>query len=243
MTQHGKDTGICLGEFDITRWLNEVSGDRSIDAADASCFDEPKGAKVYVAGLNDGTFSWSGREQGKVTDTNVRQTFEGIAALEAGVPFTVGIQRGFHPGRLAEMGNVLVTSANVSAPVSDVVSVSGDLQSDGPIYTGKVLTQKAPYDGAATNGTTVDYLTASVGALIHYHVTQNTRNGQVTVTVQDSTNGTLWVDVDQFQVAAGEILSEATIVTTGLDRYVRVVVSLAGTTGTATIRVALADRK
>lgn len=242
MTQHGKDTGICIAEFDITRWCNEVSGDRTIDAADASCFDEPQGAKVYVAGLNDGTFSWSGREQGKINSPTVRATFEGLAELESGVPFTVGIQRGFHPGRTAEMGNVLVTSANVSAPVSDVVSASGELQSDGPISTGKVLTKKLPYTDTE-NGTSIDLMTPSLGALIHYHVVQNDRNGQVTITVQDSTNGTLWVDVDQFQTAAGEVLAAAHNVTTPLDRYVRVVVSLAGTSGTATIRVALADRK
>jgi hypothetical protein len=242
VTQHGKDTGICIDAFDITRWCNEVSGDQSVDMADASCFDEPQGAKVYVAGMTDGTYSWSGREQGTVD--GLRSTFDALADIEGGSPFTVAIERGFHPGRVAQMGQVLVTSANLSAPVADVVSASGDLQSDGPVMTGIILTKKAPYEAGTDNGTSIDLGSPSVSGTIHIHAVQGTTaNGQVTVTVQTSTDQALWTDIGQLVLAAGESLGRSIPVTTPIDRYVRAVVTHAGTSGTAPIRVAIAVRK
>lgn len=238
MAQHGKDTGIALAHFDITRWCNEVSGDRSFDVADASCFDEPQGAKVYVAGQQDATYSYSGREQGTLNSPTFRATIEDLAELESGVPFTVGIQRGFHFGRICEMGSVLTTSINTSAPVADVVSVSGDLQSDGPVYTGVVLTKKLPYT-ATEQGQTATLLGVASSARIHYHVVENTRNGPVTITVQHSSGGGVWVDYNQFIVAAGEVLAAGRTINTPRQAAVRVVVSLGGTSGSATIRVAI----
>ncbi|AYD87359.1 minor tail protein [Microbacterium phage ValentiniPuff] len=242
MTIHGKDTGIALAQYDLTRWCNEVSGDQSLEAADASCFDEPQGAKVYVIGLNDSTFSWSGREQGKINEPGLRAVVDGVAQLEAGVPFTVAVQRGFHPGRIAQMGSVLSTSINLSAPVADVVSVSGDFQSDGPQMLGRILTDKLPYT-ATKQGQAIDLAAPSLGAVIHVHITQNSRNGQVTVTVQHSDDGLVWVDLDQYIAEEEELASASLAVDAPVDQYVRAVVSLAGTSGTATVRVAIAVRK
>lgn len=239
MTIHGKNTGVVIGPYDVTRYCNEVSSDMSVEVADASCFDEPEGAKVYVAGLTDATFGWGGRQQG--TPDGVREAMGDVANLEMSAPFLVGIARGFHAGRIAVMGNVLTSSINLSAPVTDVVSVSGDLQSDGPVENGLLLTKKDAYT-ATTQGSTIDQVTGGASARIQYHVVQNSRNGDVTVTVQDSGDGSTWVDYDTFVVAGGSTDALSRVVADAVGRYVRVIVNLAGSSGEATIRVAIAKR-
>lgn len=241
MPLHGKNTGIVIDRYDVTRWCNEVSGDKGFDAIDITNFDAPQGAKEYVGGHADATFSWSGREQGDVD--NFRARLEGLAATDAGVPFMVGIEGGFHAGRIVEMGKVLETSLNLSSPVKDVVSISGDLQADGLVELGRVLTTKDPYTAASTNGATVALGAASVGARIFYHSVANSRNGVVTVKVQESVNGTTWVDYDTHQFTTGQVAAVVhDLPASGLDSYVRVVVTLAGTTGSVTLRVAIARK-
>lgn len=237
-TIHGKNTGIVIGSFDVTRWCNEVSSDSTIDTAEASCFDEPQGAKVYVMGMRDTTYSYSAREQGTID--SIRQVIGEVATQEA-APFLVGIERGFHAGRIAQIGRVLASKLALSSPVADVVSVSGDLQADGAVYSGVVLTKKLPYE-ASTNGATVDLSTGAIGAIIAYHVVQNSRNGTVTVKVQDSVDGSTWVDYDTMPVPGGAVESAYQDMNVALDRFVRVVVTLAGSTGSATVRVAIARK-
>lgn len=239
MTIHGKDTGIAVAQYDVTRWCNEVSSDMSADTAESTAFDAPQSAKEYVQGHTDATFSWSGREQN--TLAGVRQAIGGLADVESSAPFTVALERGFHTGRRAIMGGVLVTKLALSAPVADVVSVSGDLQSDGPTRTGRVLTTKEPYT-ATTTGPTINLGAAGVEAWLNYHVVKNSRNGQVTVTVQDSVDGSVWVDYHQIVVAAGVVTGQRFHFTDAIGQYVRIVVALAGTTGEAIIRTALARK-
>lgn len=238
MAIHGKNTGIVLGARDVTRWCNEVTSDQSQDTADASCFDEPDGAKVYVLGMRDTKFTYSAREQG--TPDSLRKVANDIAATDMHAPFMVGIDRGFHPGRITQMGNVLVAKVGLSAPISDVVQLSGDIQADGAIYAGRTLSAKAPY-GASAPGATVDHGVAAASR-VQYHVTDNDRNGQAVLTVQHSADGSTWIDYDTLTVAAGTRVGVVHDVETDLLRYVRVNVSLAGSTGSVTVRAAIAGR-
>lgn len=239
MAVHGKNTGIVLGTRDVTRWCNEVSSDQSVDVADASCFDEPEGAKVYVQGLRDTKFSYGAREQG--TPDGLRQLEDDIAATDLDAPFMVGLDRGFHPGRIVQMGSVLTAKVSLSAPVGDVVQVSGDLQANGHIYLGRSLALKAAYTASAT-GAQVDLGSPADGALIQFYVVENTSDGSTAVTVQHSDDGSTWVDYSTVTVQAGDLLGEARVVEDSIDRYVRVVVAKAGSSGSATIRVAIARR-
>jgi hypothetical protein len=240
MPIHGKNTNVALGQYDITRSLKEVSADRSFDTAETTCFDEPGGAKTYVLGGQDATFSWSGIESGKID--SVRSRIGGIADLDLGAPFTVGPDRGFEAGRIAEMGSILSTGINISSPVADVVSSSGDFQADGPIELGKMLTTKADYSAASVNGASVDLGAPGIGARLHYHVVANGRNGLVTLRVQHSANNSTWVDYDTFTVPAGQLDAISRESTTALQRYARVQVILAGSAGAVTARVAIARR-
>lgn len=239
MAIHGKGTNVALGQYDITRHLNEVSADRSFDTAETTCFDEPGGAKTYVMGSQDATFSWSGRESGTVD--SLRNRIGGIADLDLGAPFTVGPDRGFAPGRTAEMGSTLSTSINFSSPVADVVSVSGDFQADGPVEAGVVLSRKAAYT-TDDNGPGIDLGSGGSGALIHYHVTANGRNGGTILRIQHSADGISWVDYDSFTVDGGRTDAVARKTTSSLQSRVRLQVVLAGTAGTITARVAIAKR-
>lgn len=240
MAIHGKNTGLVVGPYDVTRFCKEVSSDMSVEVAETTCFDEPEGAKTYTLGLSDATFAFSGRESGTV-DSLKNQV--GLAtASELSSPFTVGVDRGFHVGRVAVMGQIFSTKVAFSSPIADVVDVSGDLQSDGPVGNGLVLSKKTEYTTTGVEAS-VDQLTgSSLGVIMHYHVVQNSRNGNVDVKIQHSANNSTWVDYDTFTVAGGALNSVRRVSATAIDRYVRLSMTLGGSTGTATVRVAIAKR-
>jgi hypothetical protein len=250
VTVHGKNTGVAIGQFDITRWLNSVSSTQDIDNAEASNFDEPGGAKVFVNGLRDGKVSWTGRIGAEVAPSaTVQGVFDDIQAADTVVPFLVGPDRGFAPGRSVMLGSVYSTTASITSPIGDVVSINGDLQAEAGFSDGVCLTQKAPYSTSAT-GTTVDSgansATSGGGRALLIMDQRGTRDGVTNVSIQHSVDGTTWVDLLVFTtIAAGNGSAQLVDFASGtlINRYLRAVVTLSGTAGQATIRVALARRK
>jgi len=111
----------------------------------------------------------------------------------------------------------------------------------GGLNTGKCLAAKTVVSTSPTNGTTVDGTAATTaGGFAAMFVTANTRNGAVTVKVQHSVDGTTWVDKATFTaVSATQLASQVIPLTGTINRYTRVVVTLAGSTGSATVTVAL----
>jgi hypothetical protein len=247
VTSHGKDTGVAIGSFELTRFLNEVSTNTSIDTAETSCFDEPAGAKTYTQGQTDGTGSFSGRYGG--TPTAIEnivlgiQNEQDIANDGVGHPVTVGPDRGFRFGKAAIMAPSLSTSLNVSSPLSDVVSVSGDLQAEGGWRNGVVLSPKDAITATGSLGTVNIAAATQYGASGHLHVVQNTRGAASTFVVQHSSDGNVWVDLLTFDsVPAGAVSGQrkSTAGNVTVNRYLRVLATPGGATGSITVRVAVA---
>jgi len=243
MAIHGKASGIVMGRYELTRYLREISVSRSTDTADASHFGTD--AKEYVAGQSDATVTMSGLYEGGdvLAVTNISTLLEDAQYQDGVVPFLVlyGALGKGGVGAPAQLGTVRTSSFDVSSPVGDVVSIAGSLQGDGGVKSGVVTVALAPV-AVTTNGGTIDQTAATtLGGRAQLHLVQNSRNGTATVTLQHSTNGSTWVDLNVFPVVAAGTLSTVDVDLPGtINRYVRSIVTLAGSTGTVTYTVALA---
>ncbi|MFZ5852304.1 MAG: hypothetical protein ACOYY2_13050 [Actinomycetota bacterium] len=234
--KHGKFTRVFVGGTDLTAYFSEASATGTAEVAETTVFGT--GAKEYVAGVKDGTISLAGLFDGSAGA--VDEVLQANLGLENNVFVTV-IPGG---GDRAFTAATKETSYEVSSPVNDVVKTSAELQADGSIGRGPVLMAAQNITATPTNGATYDDGAATtLGAFAHAHVTANTRNGTVTVKVQHSADGTTWADLATFAaVAAATKGAERVSVNGTVNRYLRAVVTLAGTTGAATVTVALARR-
>lgn len=235
MAIHGKATGIILGGYDITSMLNEISTPQMVDTAETTPFGST--AKTYIPGMGDATVSMGGFYEGAADATE--DFLDTVAATADAVIVVYG--RALAVGVDCKFGSVLRTSFEVTSPVGDVVSISGAAQASGGLTTGRVLMAKQTVSATPTNGTSADNAVATTaGGKAVLSVTGNTRDGNATVVVQHSTDGTTWVDKGTFTVVPAATLTSEVIALSGtINRYTRVVVTLAGTTGSAIVTVAL----
>lgn len=234
MAVHGKATGVLLGGYDLTPMLNQIGTPVSLDVSETTPFGST--AKTYIPGLADATVSMGGFFEGDLTAT---EDMLDVAA-ETADAILVSYGKAVTVGDSCKIGAVIRSSFEVTSPVGDVVSIAGAAQADGGLRTGKVLAAKQTIT-STTNGGTVDGAASSdLGGMATLHVTGNTRNGAVTVVVQHSANGSTWVDKGTFTVVgAGDLTSEVIDLAGTINRYTRAVITLAGSTGSAIVTVAL----
>jgi hypothetical protein len=235
MAIHGKATGIILGGYNLTSMLNQIATPQSLDTADVTHFGET--AKKYIPGMADATVSMSGFFEG---DAKATEEMLDVASDESDA-ILVTYGRGLAAGADCKFASVIRSSFEVSSPVGDVVSISGAAQADGGLLTGKVVAAALEASSASTSGSSVDNtVSSSNGGKAALLLTGNTRDGSVTVIVQHSDDNSVWVDLGTFAVVPTlTVASEVLELTETINRYVRVVVTLAGSTGSATTTVAL----
>jgi hypothetical protein len=135
------------------------------------------------------------------------------------------------------------TSYEVSGAVADVVQTSAEFQSTDGVEHGKILSSGAAISSTG-NGTSVDNTASSTnGGVGFLSVPTNTRNGNITVKVQESADNSSFADLVTFTVVTStQKTSERVEVTGTVARYLRVSYTVAGSTGSATPVVAFARR-
>lgn len=238
--RHGKDSKALLGKYDVSTFLNEATASMSIDTADTSTFGSL--SKTYLTGQDDGTVSFTGLFDG---DANaIAAIFEDVITNDLTPPITFGYDGGLVLGRKVTLATAKQTSYEVSAPVADIVSLSGEFQVTGGLRQGVVLAGLAALS-ATTNGTAVDNTAASsLGATANLHVTANTRNSNSTIKVQHSADNSTWADLMTFTVVGSTALTSESLTATGtVNRYLRAQTTLAAGTGSITITISIARRK
>jgi hypothetical protein len=235
---HGKATGLVVGEHELTRLFRDISTASTTDVADATMFQSPGNAKEYVAGMSDGTVSAKGKFVG--SSTAAQEVLEDAQGADSGQPLLV-VYGGWTPGNRVRCASVRSIAFEVSSSIADIVSTSANFQCDGGLRPGVLLSGAAALS-ASTNGATVDGGAASPeGGTAQLHVVSNSRNAAVNVTLQHSTNGTVWVDLleDWAALAAGESISDVALLTDEVFRYTRIVTTLAAGTGTVAVIASL----
>jgi hypothetical protein len=233
---HGKRTAVFLGGHDLSEYLNDSTKTQTVEVADSTTYGRDD--KVYVAGLADGMLSAAGLFDGAETDGVDAVIAEALAS--DGSDIVTYCPDSAVVGRVAYSCKALRTKYDVNSPLGDVVAVSLDVQADGGIDRGFLLA--AGPLAATGNGTGVDNGAATTAGGVGYlHATANSRDGASTLKVQHSVDNSVYVDLVTFAaVPAATQQGERVVFGGTVNRYLRAVRTLAGSTGTITAAVTFA---
>jgi len=235
---HGKNVNVFVNEYDFSTYFNDVSATTSVETAEVSAFGS--NAKEYIVGLLDGTVSLSGMFDGTATGTDV--VFSAVLGSTTKQNVIVA-PSGHSNGASAIVLEADDTSYEVSGAVADVVQTSAEFQSSDGVEHGKILSSGTAISSTG-NGTSVDNaLSSANGGVGFLSVPTNTRNGNITVKVQQSADNSTFTDLITFTVVTSTQKTFQRVEVTGtVARYLRVNYTVAGSTGTATPVVAFARR-
>jgi hypothetical protein len=241
--RHGKNTKVLVGSHDLSSYFAEASVAGSIETAETTTFGVTGGAKTYVAGLNDATLSLSGMYDGDAGSAD--DVIETALGSDEDINFTVAIDGGMLLGSRCVIGQTIETKYDVTSPVADVVKTSAEFQFDAGASRGVVL---APLSSISSTsfGSSVDNAASTTnGGIAMLHVPANTRNGNITIKVQHSSDNSTFADLATFSVvSSATATSERISIASGttVNRYLRTSFTVAGSTGSATIACAFARR-
>jgi len=235
---HGKNVNVFVNEYDFSTYFNDVSASSMVETAEVSAFGSS--AKEYIVGLTDGTVSLSGMFDGTATGTDV--VFSAVLGSTTKQNVIVA-PSGHSNGASAIMLEADDTSYEVSGAVADVVQTSAEFQSSDGVEHGKILSSGSAIS-ATGSGTSVDNAASSAnGGVGFVSVPTNTRNGNITVKVQQSADNSTFTDLITFTVVSSTQKTFQRVEVTGtVARYLRVNYTVAGSTGSATPVVAFARR-
>jgi hypothetical protein len=235
---HGKNVNVFVNEYDFSTYFNDVSATTSVETAEVSAFGS--NAKEYIVGLLDGTVSLSGMFDGTATGTDV--VFSAVLGSTTKQNVIVA-PSGHSNGASAIVLEADDTSYEVSGAVADVVQTSAEFQSSDGVEHGKILSSGTAISSTG-NGTSVDNaLSSANGGVGFLSVPTNTRNGNITVKVQQSADDSTFTDLITFTVVTSTQKTFERVEVAGtVARYLRVNYTVAGSTGTATPVVAFARR-
>ena len=237
--RHGKNVKVYVDEFDFSSYFNDVSAATTVETAETSTFGSS--AKEYIPGLMDGTVSLSGLFEG-TADTGTDDYFSSILGGAAKQKVIVA-EEGHALGYRAVMLESDTTSYEVSGAIADVVQASAEFQSSEGVEHGVILSSGSAVS-ATGNGTSVDNgASTSNGGVGFVSVPANTRNGNVTIKIQQSADNSTFTDLITFTVVSSATKTSERVEVTGtIARYLRVSYTVAGSTGTATPIVAFSRR-
>lgn len=238
---HGKSVNVFLNEFDFSTFFSDVSASTSVDTAETSAFGTS--AKTYLVGHRDGTVSVSGMFEGTAS-TGTDDFFATALASSTKVKVLVAPQ-----GNINGAGAIMLiaddTSYEVSGAIADIVQASAEFQSTDAVEHGRILSSGSTVS-ATGNGTGVDNGAATTnGGAGFLSVPVNNRNGTIGVKIQHSADNITFADLVSFTtVTTAQKTSERVEVVSGttVNQYLRVVFTVAGSTGSATPVVAFTRR-
>jgi hypothetical protein len=234
---HGKNISVLLGGYDISGYLNDISVPREADTVDVSTFGASN--KQYIAGLADGSVSGGGFWSGGANE------IDAILASTFGTANNV-LSVGWQGTTLGSRGDLMSgihSSYEVAGSIGDAVGVSFEMQASSGVYSG-VYVHALGAETVTGNSTSVDNGAAtSNGFAMNLHVTavSGTATPTVTSKVQHSTDNSTWVDLGTF-VAATAIGGQHVTGTGTVNRYVREVHTISGTSPSLTFAVQFARK-
>lgn len=247
--RHGKKTAVLIDQYLFSEFLNSFTISASMDPAETTTFGRDD--KTYVVGLRDVTLSLEGLHAssgnaGVGPSTNVdgiTEFFDDALGGSTRVVVTV-LPDSTAIGSRALMMTGDPVAWDVSAPVSDVVSCSAEIQGSFGYRGGRLLRYnvaststgaQAAVNSGLTNGGTTG------GGVAHLHVTSvSSTFGSATFKVQHSTSGSTWADLITFVATTAASFQRSTVAGT-VKEQVRSTISAYTSAGAAdTITASLA---
>ena len=237
--RHGKNVKVYVDEFDFSSYFNDVSASTTVETAETTNFGSS--AKEYIPGLKDGSVSLSGlfeSTNGEGTDSY----FDSILGETVKQNIIIA-EEGHALGNRAVMLESDSTSYEVSAAIADVVQANAEFQSSEGLEHGVVLSSGSAIDASGNeNGVSNDAATTN-GGVGFVSIPSNTRNGDVSIKIQQSADGLVFTDLITFTtVSSATKASERVEVVGTIEKTLRVSYTVAGSTGSATPIVAFSRR-
>jgi len=244
--RHGKNTVVLFDKYDLSQYFNSATTSAMAETVETTTFGSAN--KTYAVGMKDGTVSFEGLWSGVLDTSGSDAVLHAAFNSTTKIPITVATE-GATLGRRCKMIWADDTSYEIKSAIADMVTITGQAQASGTVggFDGGVLLAANQAITATIANTSVDNTAASTnGGVAQLHVTSNTRNGAITIKVQQSANNSTWTDLVTFTATtSATITSERIEVAAGTSvaRYVRANVSgFAGSSGSATITVGFARR-
>lgn len=241
---HGSHSKIWIDGFPATGYLNDFSTSTDIDTAETTTFNHT--AKVYIAGLEDGSVSLSGFFDTDSTGIAPTTTFQYLMEHRLRTVFpTLYVPNGdlAIAGDTAFIVNGLLTSFNVGSTVDSAVTLDMDVQASDGNQVGALIISDAArttsgtstsQDGGASNAPSLNGLR---GLLSVSAVSGTTPT--LTVKFQDSADNVSFADIASGAFTVNNTQDGQYLEVPGnIRRYVKMVYTITGTTPSFTFNVA-----
>jgi hypothetical protein len=236
--RHGKNTTVLSDDFDLTTYLNSASVSASIETPETTTFGSSD--RSYIVGHNEGTVSFEGLFDG--TTDSADSIFHAALGNDTDKVISVSTDSTSVGGR-AILVKSAATSYEISSPLTDVVSVSGEAVANEGLDYGVWLGCKSAVTTTSTGASVDNGASSANGGVTHLHVTANTRSATTVAKVQHSSDNSTWADLTTFAtIALGDTTHERKLVTGTVNRYLRAVVTPGAGTGSITFSVAFSRR-
>jgi len=239
--QHGSNAEFYLAGFDATGYCNSVSIEGEIETAETTTLG--KTAKNYIPGLEDATISFEGFFDSEALADTTAFSYK-MDALRRTITEATYIQQTDLVGGTCKFVQGELTSHSIETPVDDAGTFEAEMQSNTGWETGATL-HVLGAEAATANGTTVDQTAGSnagASAMLHVTAVSGTGSPSLTAVVQHSTDDSVWVDLITFGAKTAAGTSERAAVTGTVNRYVRVIWTITGTTPSFTFHVAFSRK-
>ena len=240
---HGTNARIWMDGFAASVYLEDVNADGKIDEAETTTLSNS--AKTYIPGLEDGTVKMKGFWD--VNTVTPAATFEAFLNTHRRTTFPIVYypEGGGTIGDPAFAFNGLLMNYQIDANVKDAVQGKIDLQSTNGLQHAKVLTVDGVRTATDADGEgRIDGLAGSALGAVAVLSVSNVLGTVPTLDVklQHSTDDSVWVDIPSGafpqQTAATGVNGEYLSIPGTINRYVRAVWTIAGTTPSFTFNVA-----
>ena len=232
---HGTNAVVLLDKTNLSTTLTDASYSITSDVAETSTFSAT--SKSYISTLKDSQATMSGFFESTSPDADAEFLSElgGSGAAYSVAPI------GYTRGNPLDFGTTIATSYDRSAEVNSIVSVAVAMQFSGGAYDGKSLVAPAAFT-ATTTQTSVDFGAAgsSGGAGILHVTAKSGTSPQVIAKIQHSSDNSSFSDYITFTTATAET-SQISTSASSVNRYVRAVLTISGSTPSLTIAVGFAQ--
>lgn len=241
---HGSLAKVWVDGFPATGYVNDVSSEGSIDTAETTVLNNT--AKNYIPGLEDATVSMSGFFDTNTADSTL--TFEYLCnSLKRTIfPLTYAPEGGDAKGDRAYLINGELTSYSIGTTVDEAATVEMEFQSNTGLMNGVVILESTTSAASDADGTGyVDNTTGTTDggfAVLNVEAvsgTTPTLDVKIQHTADDPAGPTpTWADLDTFTQVTTSTGSEFITLPATVNRAVRVVWTIGGTTPSYTFNVA-----
>lgn len=237
--RHGKDSRLLLAEVPFSGFIRSWEHSSEIELADTTVLGD--GGHRWIPGLENGTLTLDGLVDNDADAGGQDATLDGALGAAAGSYITAAPE-GLALGRRIITIEARESKYAIASPVADAVSFNSEWKAEGRVDVGVAL-HDLTAQTTTSDGSNVDNTTSTAnGGIGVLHVTAATgTTPTLDVKIQHSVDNSVWVDLITFTQATAATSERLTVAGT-VNRHLRAIWTIAGTTPSFTFAAAFARR-